>query len=232
MKVNGEPIDSWDEYNLAIAATIARKSKDERCRVGATIVRDRLILCTGFNGLAREIYDDPNILNDNKAKLSVICHAEQNAIYNAARVGIGIQGATIFVTKFPCVTCCNALIQAGIVRIYTHDDRFWDNDPFDSDHSRKRSLLRQSGIQIDAPYHHEYATKRVVVSETPPTRSAANDEASVEDEHRAARMSRKPTTKPPYSRRRRAKSGSPESGDLPLPSAWLVPHPGKGDSDK
>src|SRR5205823_2119474 len=77
-------------------------------------------------------------------KLKVICHAEQNAILNAARVGVAIEGGAIFVTKFPCLTCCNAMIQAGIIRIYTHDEWYWNDDPFDRDHSRKKDVLRQA----------------------------------------------------------------------------------------
>src|SRR5205823_7765083 len=90
-------------------------------------------------------------------KLKVICHAEQNAILNAARVGVAIEGGAIFVTKFPCLTCCNAMIQAGIIRIYTHDEWYWNDDPFDRDHSRKKDVLRQAHIKVDAPYHRDYS---------------------------------------------------------------------------
>jgi deoxycytidylate deaminase len=73
---------------------------------------------------------------------------------NAARVGgRPLQGATIYVTKFPCLACCNAIIQAGIKRIHTHDDDFWNDDPVDQDHSRKPRVLHEAGIEVDAPYH-------------------------------------------------------------------------------
>jgi Cytidine and deoxycytidylate deaminase zinc-binding region len=101
-------------------------------------------------------------------KLKWICHAEANAISNAARSGVSVMGSTIFVTKFPCFLCCNAIVQAGVKRIYTHDDRFWADDPVDGDkpeyrpslkrppHSRKRILLKQADIQVDAPNHPKY----------------------------------------------------------------------------
>jgi dCMP deaminase len=110
-----EHVDSWDEYFLWIAEAVAIKSKDPRCSVGAVIVSsDNIVLSTGFNGLARRIYDDEKLLADAEEKLKVICHAEANAIYNAARMGVALEGASIFVTKFPCLACCNAIIQAGI----------------------------------------------------------------------------------------------------------------------
>ena len=107
--------------------------------MGAVIcATDNLIVSTGFNGLARGVYDDPSILNEQGEKLIWICHAEANAILNAARVGARLEGGTIFVTKFPCLDCCNAIVQAGISRVYTHDDKFWDGD---DDRERQRKML-------------------------------------------------------------------------------------------
>jgi dCMP deaminase len=158
-----ECVDSWDEYFLCIAMAASIKSKDERCRVGAVIASPtNVVLSTGFNGLARGIHDDKDLLGDPDEKLKVICHAEQNAILNAARIGVAVEGATIFVTKFPCLACCNHIIQAGIKRIYTHDNWYWNDDPFDKDHSRKRDILHQAHIKIDAPFHPEYSPKEPI----------------------------------------------------------------------
>lgn len=153
-----EHVDSWDEYFLWMATAASIKSKDPRCRVGAVIASaTNVLLSTGFNGLARGVYDDKNLLENPDEKLKVICHAEQNAILNAARIGVAVEGSTIFVTKFPCLACCNHIIQAGIARIHTHDNRFWDDDPFDKDHSLKKSILRQAHIKVDAPFHPDFA---------------------------------------------------------------------------
>lgn len=158
-----EYVGTWDEYFLCIARAVSTKSKDPKCSVGAVIASpDNVVLSTGFNGLPRGVYDDEHILDNADEKLKVICHAEQNAILNAARVGVALQGASIFVTKFPCLTCCNAIIQVGITRIYTHDRRFWDDDPFDGDHSRKKNILRQARVRVDAPFHSEYAPKEQI----------------------------------------------------------------------
>jgi dCMP deaminase len=150
-------IDDWNEYFLLISQTVARKSKDPRCRVGAIIVSpDKLVISTGFNGLARGVYDNDSILSDVDEKLPWICHAEFNAIVNASRMGVALKGASIYVTKFPCLACCNAIVQAGIKRIYTHDDKYWDDDPADGDHKRKKALLKQSSIHVDAPFHPDF----------------------------------------------------------------------------
>lgn len=150
--------DSWDEYFMHIAWAVSIKSKDMHCPVGAVIVSpDKIVLSTGFNGLARGVHDDMQILLDKDEKLNVICHAESNAIMNAARIGgHPLPGATIYVTKFPCLACCNAIIQAGITRIYTHDNEFWKNDPFDRNHTRKPRVLHEAGVKVDAPYHPEF----------------------------------------------------------------------------
>lgn len=151
-------VDSWDEYFLHIAQAVSTKSKDPKCPVGAVIVsQDNIVLSTGFNGLARGVHDDAQILHNTDEKLKIICHAENNAIMNAARVGgHPLQGTTIYVTKFPCLACCNAIIQAGITRIYTHDHEFWKDDPFDADHSRKPRVLHEAGVEVVAPFHPKY----------------------------------------------------------------------------
>ena len=99
-------IKDWDQYFLDIARAVAWKSKDPKCQVGAVIVsEDQLVLATGFNGLARGVFDAEDLLQDAKEKLRWICHAETNAIFNAARTGASLKGCTIFVTKFPCLVC-------------------------------------------------------------------------------------------------------------------------------
>ncbi len=165
-------IETWDQYWLEMAVTASRKSKDPRCRVGAVIVRDNIVLSTGFNGFAREVFDDPALLNDQDEKLRLICHAEQNAIHNATRLGFALAGAAIYVTKFPCLACCNAIIQSGIRVVHTHDTKYWDDDPADRDHSRKKSALRQARIDVDAPFHPDYLPKRVTTSKVPTLVSA------------------------------------------------------------
>jgi dCMP deaminase len=163
------PVPDWDEYFIAIAHIVKLKSKDPRCPVGAVIVSpDNLVLSTGYNGLARGVADDEKLLENVPEKLKWICHAEENAILNAARAGASTRDCTIYVTKFPCFNCCNAIVQAGIMRIYTHDDKYWDDDFIDGrpdphqwkvsqPHTRKPALLRHSKVRVDAPLHQDFS---------------------------------------------------------------------------
>jgi dCMP deaminase len=159
-------VDSWDEYFLYLAEAVSTKSKDPKCPVGAVITTtDNIVLSTGFNGLARGVHDSEQILLNADEKLKIICHAEQNAILNAARIGgHPLEGTTIYVTKFPCLACCNSIIQAGIKRIHTHDSMFWKNDPFDADHSRKKLVLHDAHMNVDAPFHPAFnPTKQITI---------------------------------------------------------------------
>lgn len=151
-------MDEWQEYFLGIAKAVAQKSKDPRCSVGAVVVsRDHLVLSTGFNGLARGIYDTPTLLYDVDEKLKWICHAEANAILNGGRKGVSLDDGQIIVTKFPCLFCCNLIVQSGITTICTDDNKFWDDDAFDpSPHNRKKALLREARIHVVAPPTHPF----------------------------------------------------------------------------
>jgi dCMP deaminase len=150
-------IEDWDEYFLAIAEIVACKSKDTNCQVGAVLVTpDSVVISTGYNGFARGVFDSENLLKDTDEKFKWICHAEVNAIWNAGRLGVPLKGCSIYVNKFPCFSCCNAIVQSGISRIYTHDPKYWGDDPFDPGHSRKRSLLKQSALKVEAPFHPDF----------------------------------------------------------------------------
>jgi dCMP deaminase len=140
--------------------------------VGATITSDNLVISTGFNGLARGINDDEDVYDNKDEKLRLICHAEFNAIMNASQTGIALKGASIYVTKFPCLTCWNAIIQAGIEKVYTEDTEYWKNDPLDGQsqsnpHSRTKELIRQSSINVVAPNHPDFESERKTQSENP-----------------------------------------------------------------
>jgi dCMP deaminase len=158
-------IPEWDEYFLEIAKQVSTKSKDAT-QVGAVLVSpDKLIVSTGYNGLARGIEDLRELLDiyNREETYRLICHAEFNAIINAARSGISLKGSAIYVNKFPCLACSNAIVQAGITRIYTDDSRYWMKDPLEQDHrygernKRTQIVLKQGGVRVDAPNHPDFA---------------------------------------------------------------------------
>ena len=108
----------WDERFLALAHHIAGWSKDPSTKVGCVVVgKDREIRSTGFNGFPRGISDDPERLADREQKYPLICHAEENAIMHAARIGLSLKECTAYVTWPPCTRCARSLIQAGVTEV-------------------------------------------------------------------------------------------------------------------
>ena len=110
--------DKWDIRFLELAKHIAGWSKDPSTKVGCIVVgEDREIRSTGFNGFPRGISDDNDRLTDREKKYPLICHAEENAIMHAARIGVSLKGSTAYVTWPPCSRCARSLIQAGIKEV-------------------------------------------------------------------------------------------------------------------
>jgi dCMP deaminase len=108
----------WDEYFMDIAFAVAERSTCDRAHVGAVLVRDRRILTTGYNGAPAGLPhcdEVGHLMVDGHCVRTL--HAEQNAIIQAALHGVGIQGATAYVTHQPCLTCAKMLINAGITRV-------------------------------------------------------------------------------------------------------------------
>ena len=105
----------WDTRFLDLAKHISDWSKDPSTKVGCVVVgEDREIRSTGFNGFPRGIEDTAARLNDREKKYPMICHAEENAIMHAARIGISLKSCTAYVTWPPCSRCARSLIQAGV----------------------------------------------------------------------------------------------------------------------
>ena len=108
----------WDQRFLELAKHISGWSKDPSTKVGCVVVgEDREIRSTGFNGFPRGIKDDDERLLNREQKYPLICHAEENAIMHAARIGLSLKGCTAFVTWPPCTRCARSLIQAGVVEV-------------------------------------------------------------------------------------------------------------------
>ncbi|HYO98520.1 MAG TPA: dCMP deaminase family protein [Polyangiaceae bacterium] len=121
---------SWDEYFMAIAREVATRSTCERKHVGAVIVRDKMILTTGYNGSIRGLPhcdDDGHMMEEGHCVRTV--HAEANAIVQAARNGVRLDGAHIYVTASPCFGCFKLIANAGLQRIvfgeFYRDERIY-----------------------------------------------------------------------------------------------------------
>ncbi len=121
----------WDEYFMNIAREVATRSTCDRKHVGAVLVRDRTILSTGYNGSIRGMPHCDEVghqMEDGHCTRTI--HAEVNAIVQAARHGIRLEGADIYVTASPCWNCFKLLANAGVRRIvygeFYRDERIFE----------------------------------------------------------------------------------------------------------
>ena len=109
----------WHTYFMNIARQVATRSTCDRKHVGAVIARDKTILSTGYNGSIRGLAhcdEVGHLMEDGHCVRTV--HAEANAIAQAARNGVAIEGAEIYITASPCWGCFRLLANSGIQRIY------------------------------------------------------------------------------------------------------------------
>ena len=125
--INKMPVrPDWDEYFMEIAEVVRKRSTCLRRKVGAIIVKDSRILATGYNGAPAGVPHCGEVgclraqLNVPSGERHELCrgiHAEQNAIVQAAYLGVSIDGSTLYCTNQPCVLCAKMLINAGVKRI-------------------------------------------------------------------------------------------------------------------
>jgi dCMP deaminase len=114
---------TWDKLFMTMCDTVALKSKDESTKVGCVIVGpSHDVRSIGFNGLPRGCRDDVPERQLRPEKYRWFEHAERNAIYNAARVGVPLEGCTLYVQFTPCCDCMRAIIQSGIIDVYIRDE--------------------------------------------------------------------------------------------------------------
>ena len=112
------PRIDWDEYFMNIAKVVSSRSTCDRKFVGAVIIRDKTILSTGYNGSIRKLDHCSQIghMIENDHCVATI-HAEANAIIQAAKNGVCIDGAALYTTASPCWACFKLIANSGIKRI-------------------------------------------------------------------------------------------------------------------
>ncbi|HWS48589.1 MAG TPA: cytidine/deoxycytidylate deaminase family protein [Candidatus Methanoperedens sp.] len=119
---------SWDEYFLELADAVSKRATCDRGRSGCVIVRDKRILVTGYVGspaglphcdevghLMKTMVNEDGSKSDHCVRT---VHAEQNAICQAAKLGVSVDGATVYCRMTPCRVCAMLLINCGIKRVY------------------------------------------------------------------------------------------------------------------
>ena len=139
---------SWDKYFMDIATLVASRSTCLRRKVGACVVRDRRILSTGYNGAPSGIThcEDIGCLRERlkvpSGERHELCrglHAEQNAIIQAAKIGVSLENAVIYITNHPCFICAKMIINSGIKKV-VYRDGYPDKEAM--------QFLKESGIKV------------------------------------------------------------------------------------
>lgn len=110
---------SWDQYFVTIAYLISQRSSCDRLHVGCVIVKDNHIVTTGYNGFIAGAPHE-GVIRDNHEQMTI--HAETNAIADAAKRGVPLNGCTAYVTHYCCINCCKVLIASGIKKIIYCED--------------------------------------------------------------------------------------------------------------
>ncbi|MGJ5672973.1 MAG: deoxycytidylate deaminase [Nostochopsis sp.] len=147
---------TWDEYFLMLAKLAATRSTCLAFPVGAVIVKNKQVLATGYNGSPSGsahctaqgyCYPDLSSCDASKTLPSRAVHAEANAIAQAAKHGISTQGASIYVTLEPCLSCLKLIISAGIKEVF-YETLFNVGDALVRDSFVKEGLVTLKQIQL------------------------------------------------------------------------------------
>ena len=135
---------SWDAYFMEVCDAIAKRATCDRGRSGCVIAKDNQILVTGYVGAPAGLPHCDEVGHQLKT-----VHAEQNAVCQAAKRGIAIEGATLYCRMTPCRTCAMLIINCGIVRVVC-GRRY--HDPYDSE-----AMFQKAGITLEY-IHNETET--------------------------------------------------------------------------
>ncbi|MDX2099307.1 MAG: dCMP deaminase family protein [Leptolyngbyaceae cyanobacterium bins.59] len=173
MTLQEEQRPSWDEYFLMLAKLAATRSTCLAFPVGAVIVKNKQVVATGYNGPPSRsahctaqgyCYPELSSCDASKSKPSRAVHAEANAIAQAAKYGVATDGAKIYVTLEPCLSCLKLIISAGI------DEVVYETS-FNSGESLlvRDSFVREGIIQLRQITVSEPIAHRAALSLTNPT---------------------------------------------------------------
>lgn len=152
---------SWEEYFMAIAQLSALRSKDPGTQVGACIVNSRKrIIGIGYNGFPTGCSDDELPWDREgdylETKYPYVCHAEMNAITNASNKP-DLDGASMYVSLFPCNECAKLIVQVGIKEVVYLSDKYHDDPVFIA----ARKIFDMAGVRYLQlkPVHDELTVK-------------------------------------------------------------------------
>ena len=130
-------MEKFDHSYLQMAEIWAQNSYCKRRKVGALLVKDRMIISDGYNGTPSGF---ENVCEEDGVTKPYVLHAEANAITKVAKSGNSSEGATLYVTASPCLECSKLIIQSRIKRV-VYRDEYRLTDGID--------LLRRAGIEVE-----------------------------------------------------------------------------------
>lgn len=135
---------SWIAHFYEMALLVSTRSKDPSTRVGALVVdSERRIVGSGYNGFPRGVVDDPARYAERSLKLSMVVHAEVNAVLNATR---SVRDCTVFSTRAPCSGCSGVLIQSGVATVICPDQPA--NSKWVDDWMIAKQMLLESCVEV------------------------------------------------------------------------------------
>lgn len=138
----------WNARFVDLARFVAGWSKDRSRKIGAVIVGlNREILSVGYNGFPIGVNDDVEERHQRPAKYAWTEHAERNAIYNAARTGVKLEGATIYLPWYPCIDCARAIIQVGIDEVVAVEPD-WNDTTFGKDFVLVKEMFDEADVWV------------------------------------------------------------------------------------
>lgn len=142
---------SWDEYFLKVIQVVADRATCDRGRAGCVIAKNKRILTTGYVGApsglphCSEVGHQIKEVTHEDGRTSKHCvrttHAEQNAIVQAARIGVSVNDATLYCKMTPCYTCAKMIVNAGIKRVVAMKDYHSSTDT--------KRLLDDAGVKLE-----------------------------------------------------------------------------------
>ena len=142
---------NWTEYFLNIAEQVKLKSKDKYTQIGAVIVGvDKEVLSTGYNSFPRGLNDTIDKRQERPEKYFWFEHAERNAIYNAARIGVSLKNSTIYLTSgLPCMDCARGIVNSGVKIVWCKQVCTTKNkEKWEESQMKSMQLLNECGVQV------------------------------------------------------------------------------------
>ena len=148
---NQDPRPSWDQYFIELMLAVGSRATCNRGKCGCIIVKDKRLITTGYVGappgfphcdeaghLIKKVIDEDGEIKEHCVRT---IHAEQNAICQAARHGIALEGATLYCRMEPCRVCAMLIVSVGIVRVIALN-RYKAG-------AESREILESAGIELE-----------------------------------------------------------------------------------